>query len=229
MDSCFSLTGAHQRRVNERGKSPCIKDLLLPRWVQSTLCKRQLHTTHVGAVGWELQGSSATIDMRGEGGSGVTLIYVPVAASGKRKTEENLIFHDNFIQCFTEKLSFFCAAFLREYSCICSHNVLLLPAFYAMLSPGNFKAPLTLSVKKKRMVRFEGLPEFKWSDLGNRMWLDKAHSERFLWFSIEVVKTHNWIYLESTYWDLSYVREDAPTRVIMLNLISSSLKREQGY
>ena len=127
MDSCFSLTGAHQRRVNERGKSPCIKDLLLPRWVQSTLCKRQLHTTHVGAVGWELHGSSATIDMRGEGGSGVTLIYVPVAASGKRKTEENLIFHDNFIQCFTEKLSFFCAAFLREYSCICSHNVLLLP------------------------------------------------------------------------------------------------------
>ena len=31
----------HSRRVNERGKSPCIKDPLLPRRVQA------LHTTHV--------------------------------------------------------------------------------------------------------------------------------------------------------------------------------------
>ena len=33
-----------------------------------------------------------------------------------------------------------------------------------MLSPGNFKAPLALTVKKRRIVRFEGLTEFKWSD-----------------------------------------------------------------
>ena len=58
-----------------------------------------------------------------------------------------------------------CAAFLREYSYICSHNVLRFTFVYAMLSRGNFKVPLTLTVKKKRMVRFEGLPEFKWSDL----------------------------------------------------------------
>ena len=38
-------------------------------------------------------------------------------------------------------------------------------SFYAMLSAGNFKVPLTLTVKKKRIVRFEGLPEFKWSDV----------------------------------------------------------------
>ena len=37
-----------------------------------------------------------------------------------------------------------------------------------MLSPGNFKVPLALTVKKKRIVRFEGLPEFKWSDLGEQ-------------------------------------------------------------
>ena len=104
--------------------------------------------------------------MRGEGGSGVTPICVPVAASGKRKTEENLIFHYNFIQCSTEKLLFFCAAFLLEYSCICSHYGFT--SFYAMWSPGNFKVPLTLTVKKKRIVRFEGLPQFKWSDPGEQ-------------------------------------------------------------
>ena len=64
--------------------------------------------------------------MRGEGGSGVTQICVPVVASGKRKTEKNLIFYDIFtcIQCSTEKFSFLCAAFLRQYSYICSHYVL---------------------------------------------------------------------------------------------------------
>ena len=38
-------------------------------------------------------------------------------------------------------------------------------SFYVMLFPGNFKVPLALTVKKKRIVRFEGLPEFKWNDL----------------------------------------------------------------
>ena len=37
-----------------------------------------------------------------------------------------------------------------------------------MWSPGNFKVPLTLRVKKKRIVRFEGLPQIKWSDLGEQ-------------------------------------------------------------
>ena len=37
-----------------------------------------------------------------------------------------------------------------------------------MLSLGNFKVPLALTVKKKQVVRFEGLPEFKWTDLGEQ-------------------------------------------------------------
>ena len=37
-----------------------------------------------------------------------------------------------------------------------------------MLSPGNFKVPLALTVKKKRIGRFEGRPEFKWSDQGEQ-------------------------------------------------------------
>ena len=37
-----------------------------------------------------------------------------------------------------------------------------------MLSLGNFKVPVALTVKKKRIVRFEGLPEFKLSDLGQQ-------------------------------------------------------------
>ena len=36
-----------------------------------------------------------------------------------------------------------------------------------MLSPGNFKAPLALTVKRRRIVRFEG-NRFKWSDLGEQ-------------------------------------------------------------
>ena len=35
----------------------------------------------------------------------------PVVASGKRKAEENLIFHDNFIECSTDKFSLFAQHF----------------------------------------------------------------------------------------------------------------------
>ena len=37
-----------------------------------------------------------------------------------------------------------------------------------MLSLANFKVPLALTVKKQQIVRFEGLPEFTWSDLGEQ-------------------------------------------------------------
>ena len=37
-----------------------------------------------------------------------------------------------------------------------------------MLSLANFKVPLALTVKKKRIVCFEGLPEFQLSDLGEQ-------------------------------------------------------------
>ena len=56
--------------------------------------------------------------------------------------------------------------FFWEYSYICSHYGFT--SFHAMWSPGNFKVPLTLRVKKKRIVRFEGLPQIKWSDLGEQ-------------------------------------------------------------
>ena len=64
------------------------------------------------------------------------------------------------------EIAIFCAAFLQEYSYICSHYGFT--SFYAMWSPGNFKVPLTLRVKKKRIVGFEGLPQIKWSDLGEQ-------------------------------------------------------------
>ena len=58
-----------------------------------------------------------------------------------------------------------------------------------MLSAGNFKVPLALMVKKKRIVLYGGLPEFKWSDLGEQDVVGQmARSEQFLWFSIVVVK-----------------------------------------
>ena len=102
-----------------------------------------------------------------EGGSGVTLICVPVTASRKRKTEQNLIFRYNFIQCSTEKLLFSVQHFCRNIRIlICSHYGFT--SFYGMWSPGNFKVPLTLRVKRMRIVRFEGLPQIKWSDLGEQ-------------------------------------------------------------
>ena len=72
----------HSRRVHERGKSPCIKDPLLPRRVQSTPVSAS-STQHM----WELLAGNCTALLAQharEGGSGVTLICVPVAASGKR-------------------------------------------------------------------------------------------------------------------------------------------------
>ena len=40
-------------------------------------------------------------------------------------------------------------------------------SFYAMRScEDNFKIPISFTSKKKRIGRFEGLPQFKWTDLG---------------------------------------------------------------
>ena len=59
---------------------------------------------------------------------------LPVVVSGKRKTQENLIFHNNFIQCSYRQILNFCAAFWRENSCICCNYMLCFTSFYAMLS-----------------------------------------------------------------------------------------------
>ena len=59
-DSFFALIGAHpvwhSRWVNERGKPAFQK----PLTAEKQSIKRQLYTTHVGAVGWELHSSSTT-------------------------------------------------------------------------------------------------------------------------------------------------------------------------
>ena len=94
--------------------------------------KRQLHATHVGAVGWELHRTSPTT-CAGKAGSGVTLICVPVAASGKRKTEENLIFHYNFVQCSTVKLLFFVEHFCGNIRIFVATTVLPLSTLCGLL------------------------------------------------------------------------------------------------
>ena len=41
--------------------------------------------------------------------------------------------------------------------------------FYAMLScEDNFKVPVAFTLKRKRIGRFEGLPQFNWNDLGGQ-------------------------------------------------------------
>ena len=60
--SCVALIGAYQRQnrwVNERGKPASQKPLTAEVSAKQSI-KRQLHTTHVGAVGWEPHSSSAT-------------------------------------------------------------------------------------------------------------------------------------------------------------------------
>ena len=126
--------------------------------------------------------------MRGEGGSGATLICVPVAASGKRKTEDNLIFHYSFIQCSTEKLLFcvqhFCGnirifvattCFVLSFSTLCC-----LLEISKCLWHWRWRRSESFALRV-----FHNLNGVIW---GNRMWLDKAHLERFLWFSIVVGK-----------------------------------------
>ena len=56
-ESCFAFNGAHQRSkavelMNGENPPYC-------RGEFKTVIKRQLHTTHVGAVGWEPHSSSA--------------------------------------------------------------------------------------------------------------------------------------------------------------------------
>ena len=129
-------------------------------------CKRQLHTTHVGAVGWELHGTSRTITCTGRR----IRSYPDLCASCCIRETEDWGEFNISLQLYTvlyREIVIFCAAFLREYSYICSHYGFT--SFYAMWSPGNFNwVPLTLTVKKKRILRFEGLPQFKWSDLGEQ-------------------------------------------------------------
>ena len=120
-------------------------------------CKRQLHTTRGSC--WLGTARYFFHNMRGEGGSGATLICAPVATSGKWKTVENLIFHYNFTQCsIYREIVIFCGAFLRENSYILANMLLPLSTLCGVLE---ISECLTLTVKKKRIIRFEDLPQFK--------------------------------------------------------------------
>ena len=127
--------------------------------------KRQLHTTHAGAAGWEPRGSSPTT-CAGKADQELPWSMCQLSHAGNRRLRRIYILWQLYTVLYRE-IIIFCAAFLREYSYICSH-VLPFTSFYAMFSPGKFKVPLTLTVKKKRIVHFEGLLEFKWSDLGEQ-------------------------------------------------------------
>ena len=92
---------------------------------------------------------------------------LPVVVSGKRKTEENLIFHNNFIQCSTEKFSIFAQHFGGKICVFVATTCFVLPLSTTCCLLEIFKVPLALTVKKP-IVHFEGRPEFKWSDLGEQ-------------------------------------------------------------
>ena len=58
---------------------------------------------------------------------------------------------------------------LAGISRLIRHCVLHDTSFFAMRScEGNFKIPIAFTSKKKRIGRFEGLPQFKWTDLGGQ-------------------------------------------------------------
>ena len=62
--SCFALIGYHQHGkavglMNGKEENPRLKNLVLPRCVQSSLSSAS-STQHVGAVGWEPHSSSTT-------------------------------------------------------------------------------------------------------------------------------------------------------------------------
>ena len=109
----------HSRRVHERG-NPCVSKTLYCRGECKAFLKAPAPHNTCGSC-WLGTARHFSHDMRREGGSGVTLICVQVFASGKRKTDENLMFDENFtcIQCSTEKFSFFeqhfCGKFVYLY------------------------------------------------------------------------------------------------------------------
>ena len=82
MDSCFALIGAHQHGIAVRplyGQSQCLHRLFfLVRQVQSTPLSTS-STQHIWELSWLGTAQQFSHDMRaGEGGSGVTMICVPV-------------------------------------------------------------------------------------------------------------------------------------------------------
>ena len=172
MDSSFALIGAHQHGIAVgfmNGEN-----------------SRQLHVHNTCGSCWLGTARNFSHDMRGESGSGVTLICVPVAASGKRKTEENLIFHYNFIQCSTEKLLFFVQHFCENIRIFVATTVLPLSTLCGLLEISKCLWHWRWRRSESFALRvFHNLNGVIW---GNRMWLDKAHLERFLWFSIVVGK-----------------------------------------
>ena len=157
MDSSFALIGAHQHDIAVgfmNGENPR---------VSKYSCKRQLHTTHAPEL---LAGNCTALLPRHARGKQIRS-YPDLCASCRIRETEDWGEFNISSQLYTvlyREIVIFCTAFLREYSYICSHYGFT--SFYAMWSPGNFKVPLTLTVKRKRIVRFEGLPQFKWSDLG---------------------------------------------------------------
>ena len=94
--------------------------------------KRQLHATHVGAVGWELHGTSPTT-CAGKADQELPGSVCQLPHLGKRKIEENLIFHYSFIQCSTEKLLFFVRHFCGNIRIFVASTVLPLSTLGGLL------------------------------------------------------------------------------------------------
>ena len=89
----------------------------------------------------------------------------------RRCAVENLPFHENIIGYLsdTETLIGRLLDILAGISRIIRHCVLHDTSFYAMRScEDNFQIPIAFTSKKKRIGRFEGLPQFKWTDLGGQ-------------------------------------------------------------
>ena len=119
------------RRVHERAKSPSIKDPLLPRRVQSTPVSAS-STQHPGSC-WLGTARHFSHDMRGKGGSGVTLICVPVDASGE--TEDWGEFNIS-LQLYTvlyREIVIFCAAFCGNIRIFVATTVLPLSTLCGLL------------------------------------------------------------------------------------------------
>ena len=125
------VTTAHQHGIAVglmNGENPRVSKTLYSRGECKALLKAPAPHNTCGSC-WLGTARHFSHDMRGESGSGVTLICVPVFSSGKRKTEENLIFQDNFtcVQCSTEKFSFFVQHFCGDIRIFVATTCFVLP------------------------------------------------------------------------------------------------------
>ena len=193
MDSSFALIGAHQHGKAVgfmNGENPRVSKTLYCRGECKALLKAPAPHNTCGSC-W-LRTARHLLPRLTRGRR--IRSYPDLCASCRiRETEDwgefNISWQLYMYKVLYGEIIIFCAAFLREYSYICSHYVLPFTSFNSMLCCLlEISKCLWLWWWRRSEVRFEGLPEFIWSDLGEQDVVRQGSFGAVFMLSIVVVK-----------------------------------------